>query len=548
MDDKTYNIYSKFMPDADTFKSASELIAEYNATKRELTYNKIDLDYFKSNLIENKDLLFISKYWITFICYGANEIAKVFSKAMFDKVSSTYNYNQKQTLAVLNTILDFAKTNFRQIFNQLRDQWPIKTVHSGALASSNIISGHPVDLKPAQINFKSKRLPGPYRIVVRDTRTGASRPVFAGQNKHIYDRTLEVQIGSSETPRWEDQFSFDTQEEAYEFAMNLGSAKTRRPIGQYVVNITPTFSDTSMLVNRVKVNTVCGPAYMSKNSRRFNQRCLAEELNSDEYLNNNGLLEWADELADNDFDKYYYSDDNLQEDIEKHDVLNPKLFDENNKLKDEVRERIEQIVSTFIQGLAEDGIKISIKDIVLIGSNASYNYTKDSDVDVHIVANTEGFDCPDDLYPKIYSAYRSLFNKNIDIDFYGIPVELYVEIEDTPRVSNGIYSVRNNQWIKEPEQVAIPEINMDEFNKEFEVLEANYREFINSDDLTSKDVEDYIEKIYEGRQVGLQQAEGEYSEGNLIFKEFRNRGYLDYLKDLRYKLIGRELSLESLNN
>lgn len=125
----------------------------------------------------------------------------------------------------------------------------------------------------------------------------------------------------------------------------------------------------------------------------------------------------------------------LNEKVEKHDTLNPKLFDENNHLKKEVRDKVLDIVDEFVSGLQEDGVKINIKDIIIVGSNASYNYNDQSDVDVHIRVDTKSLDCPDNLYPLLYSAYRSIFNKKFDIDFYGIPVELYVEtIDEEPEV------------------------------------------------------------------------------------------------------------------
>jgi predicted nucleotidyltransferase len=112
-------------------------------------------------------------------------------------------------------------------------------------------------------------------------------------------------------------------------------------------------------------------------------------------------------------------------------------------LKPEVVEKINEIVDTFLDSLAEDNIKIDVEDIILVGSNVSYNYTKDSDLDIHILANLDNLECPDNLYPLLYSAYKSLFNKKMDINFYGIPVEVYVETDDTPLRSNGIYSVKN---------------------------------------------------------------------------------------------------------
>ena len=119
----------------------------------------------------------------------------------------------------------------------------------------------------------------------------------------------------------------------------------------------------------------------------------------------------------------------LDENIEKHDELNPKLWNEDHTLKKEVKDKINQIVDQFLGSLEEDEIKIKVKDIRLVGSNCSYNYNDQSDLDIHIIADTDGLECPEKHLSKLYSAYRSIFNKNFDIDFYGIPVEIYVEVE-----------------------------------------------------------------------------------------------------------------------
>lgn len=365
----------------------------------------------------------------------------------------------------------------------------------------------------------------------------------------------------------------------------------------------------------------------------------------------------------------------IDEAAEKHDTLNPKLWDEANNLKPEVREKILEIVKEFTDGLEEDEIKFKVDDIVLVGSNCSYNYNDKSDLDVHIRMDTDSLECPDDLYPLLYSAYRSLFNNKFDIDFYGIPVEIYVETSETEQMSdepvtearkqsalksNGIFSVLNNEWIKEPVAEDIPEVDQEAFNKEFEKWEKRYLEIIgeNSEEITEekdekttyfysgplyrfdklfrrnwssetravslkkaisnfnakakqelgfsysasinidpkfvseaeyepsdlvhdhvcpncgrllndsgecplcdlgdesvldedvnkdkiKDIEDFIEDIYDLRKDSIAN-EGEYGIGNLVFKECRNRGYLDNLKDLKNELKSKEFSLESL--
>ena len=94
----------------------------------------------------------------------------------------------------------------------------------------------------------------------------------------------------------------------------------------------------------------------------------------------------------------------------------------------EVKEAIIKIANKFIDDLKEDGVKFKMKDIILVGSNVSYNYTEDSDLDIHIIADKDSLDCSEEVYKLLYGAYRSLFNKNYDITIKGIPVEIYVEL------------------------------------------------------------------------------------------------------------------------
>ena len=238
--------------------------------------------------------------------------------------------------------------------------------------------------------------------------------------------------------------------------------------------------------------------------------------------------------------------DQLDEDIEKHETLNPKLFNEDEKLKDEVLDKINLIVEYFLSDLEEDGIKINVEDIILVGSNVSYNYTKDSDLDIHIIANTDDLECPDDLYPLLYGAYKSLFNRKMDISFYGIPVEVYVETDDTPLRSNGIYSVKDNDWIVHPVQANIPDIDFDQVEELVKPYENRYKEILENPSV--EEIEQLITDIYEERKKGMSDDNGEYSLENLCFKEFRNRGYLDKLKDLKNEVLSKELSLENLEN
>jgi predicted nucleotidyltransferase len=237
----------------------------------------------------------------------------------------------------------------------------------------------------------------------------------------------------------------------------------------------------------------------------------------------------------------------LTEAVEKHNTLNSKLFTKEELLKEQVRDKLLEIVDEFLVDLKEQDIKIKVDDILLIGSNASYNYTKDSDIDLHILANAKAANYSAEVAEALYSAYRSLFNKNLDIKLFDIPLEVFVETEDSNRVSNGIYSVKKNKWIKKPVQEDIPDYDTKALNDLVDKWEAKCKDLIEdikADKLSDeKKVVKMLEDIYDKlRKKGI--SKGEYSIENLAFKELRNKGYLDQLKDFRNELVSKRLSLE----
>lgn len=235
----------------------------------------------------------------------------------------------------------------------------------------------------------------------------------------------------------------------------------------------------------------------------------------------------------------------LEENIEKHDDLNPALFNQDAALKPEVKEKINEIVEEFLKYFIKVEVELTVQDIILTGSNASYNYTKDSDLDIHIIADTSKIEDTLNLHKVIYNAYKSAFNKKFEIELNKVPVEIYVETQDTPLVSNGIYSVMNDTWVKEPTKDDIPEVDQEALDKAFKPWEKRYKALIYKITDESEDeseIDKFIDSLYDLRKAGLS-SDGEYSIGNLVFKEMRNKGYLDNLKELRHKVIARRLSL-----
>ena len=223
--------------------------------------------------------------------------------------------------------------------------------------------------------------------------------------------------------------------------------------------------------------------------------------------------------------------------MEIHSTLNQKLFS-GEKLKPEIKDRILKIVDAFVDDLT---IKPDVIDIQLVGSNVSYNYTPNSDLDVHIVTNFELLACDENLVQALYNAEKTNFNKNHDIKIKGINVELYVEDVKAGTASNGVYSVLEDDWVKFPKKLTgIKEYDL---SREVGIWKDKIEDALSRG--TEQEVKDIINRLYMIRKNSIL-IDGEYGKGNQLFKEIRNLGLLDELKEKVHELLSRELSLESI--
>ena len=226
----------------------------------------------------------------------------------------------------------------------------------------------------------------------------------------------------------------------------------------------------------------------------------------------------------------------IYEKFEVHNILNPKIWTRDNKLLPEVESKILEIVHEFKNNCE---VPLNIVDIHLVGSNASYNYTDGSDLDVHIVTNFDTVDISDEILQTVYNLVKTKFNQDYDISIHGVPIELYVENVNSTTLSNGIYSVIEDRWIKFPHPIkSIPQFDLTDKIKKL----SDDAEFaINSQ--KSENIENLINKLYIIRKNSLD-TDGEYGEGNQLFKEIRNLGILDKLKKANKETRSKELTLE----
>lgn len=223
----------------------------------------------------------------------------------------------------------------------------------------------------------------------------------------------------------------------------------------------------------------------------------------------------------------------LKESIEVHDELNPKLWNSDMTMKEDVYTKLLDIANEFIKYIE---IPLNIVDIEVVGSNASYNYNSNSDIDLHIIVNSEVNYVDPEILRMLYNSKKNSFNDNYELNIEGIPVELYIEDVKDGNATNGRYSIKNNEWVVKPEPIHydIPDIS------------AELEEYVNkcNEALQTTDAQailDLVNEIYMMRKLGLAQ-DGEASVGNLVFKELRNLDMIPKLKDHYYELRSAQLS------
>ena len=227
----------------------------------------------------------------------------------------------------------------------------------------------------------------------------------------------------------------------------------------------------------------------------------------------------------------------LKEEFEIHETLNKKLFDEDHILRKDVRNTLMKIADMFVESMQEDKVPLKVYDYWLVGSNAAYNYTLTSDIDIHIIVDMDMGVNPY-ILRLLYDYIKSSFNDKYDIKVKGHEVELYLEDINTSAVTNGIYSLKQNKWIKVPIQEEPKKINIEDS----QLYKDAYKKY---QELKDDEIEKFIDDMYVMRKISLAN-DGEFGEGNLVFKEFRNKGYLDDLKDRKYAYKSKELTLEKL--
>ena len=216
-------------------------------------------------------------------------------------------------------------------------------------------------------------------------------------------------------------------------------------------------------------------------------------------------------------------------------------------MKPEIRERLLDIANQFVEFL---DVPVFVDDIIMTGSLANYNWSNYSDVDLHIIVDFTQFPKEQiELFQKLFTLKKILFNTNHNITIKNFEVELYAQDEKEIHTSSGVYSVLFDEWITKPEKINVKidnKVLMNKVKSWTEKIDEVIEDAEEGNNLEkSKEIIDKLKKkLKDYRGEGLS-GDGEFSYENLVFKFLRRNGYIEKLYNFEDKLIDKSLSLEN---
>lgn len=226
--------------------------------------------------------------------------------------------------------------------------------------------------------------------------------------------------------------------------------------------------------------------------------------------------------------KYYPEE--VSEEVVINKELNPVIFDSDNKMQEDIKQQILDYVQGFVDKMEEKSIDVSYEDLQLVGSNAGYLYTPESDIDIHFIWS---YPMDPDNFEQMRAEFADYTMTNPLFIGDTNAIELNLEDGFNMEANSGRrYSLINDNWVDDSDKNEVyTEADMSKVEG-YEELVDEYSAKI--DDVVDNDLyPDAIElkqEIRNNRSEDLKNY-GALSLGNVVFKELRNNGQFGKLRN-----------------
>jgi len=231
-------------------------------------------------------------------------------------------------------------------------------------------------------------------------------------------------------------------------------------------------------------------------------------------------------------------------------TLNPDFWSNTNqddfskiKLDTEIRKGLLNIAKEFIDSFNLP--ELEIEDVLFVGSLTNYNWSKYSDVDLHVVVDKSKLGDNPEIIDELFDAKKQIFNLKHNIKIKNYDIELYgQDINEKLESSKGMYSVLFAKWLQTPnkEDNSFDKNKIIKKVKEFNITLNNIKNMEDGQEKTNK-LDQLKDKIKKYRKEGLGKS-GEFSTENLVFKYLRRSGFIEELVNLKYQVKDNIHSIE----
>jgi len=239
---------------------------------------------------------------------------------------------------------------------------------------------------------------------------------------------------------------------------------------------------------------------------------------------------------------YDFSDLNMK------DHLNHDIWNDQGYIRDEVGSKLIEIAEDFFESLKLPE-NVKILDIKFTGSLANYNWTTNSDIDLHLVIDFSKISNDREMIRDYMNAKKSVWNERHDIKMKGFEVEVYVENINEVHYSSGVYSILNNEWLVKPNPKK-PVIDDAEVMKKINSVGQKVDKLLDTFargqyEGSYLEAEGLLDKLKRMRTAGLVKG-GEFSVENLAYKALRRIGIIDQIFDVKYDSYDKKMSIDSI--
>lgn len=226
--------------------------------------------------------------------------------------------------------------------------------------------------------------------------------------------------------------------------------------------------------------------------------------------------------------------------LEYHQTLNPKLWD-GDKLRPEVRSALLRFAEAFrdFAGIPKE----AVKDVIITGGNANFNWTSYSDIDVHLEVDKEKIapGTPADLLDDHLHDKKMLWQLQHDPKVAGYPLEPYAEgLKDFHPNGQSSYSLQKDKWLVKPTQKNLDPKHDVWLKKNFTYYSKAIDKLLLQGGDAAK-LNTMWDRIVKVRKDAVT-AGGEFAPQNLLFKSLRNAGYVDRISKRLREILDKKIT------